>query len=117
MRTDEDIRSYQDRVEALVSKVRNLGKKEIAADDWVAKRVLRTATKKFEPKFSVLEEREDTPSSEQVFDILYHFETKLNQDDEPSTREATFKSISKNEEASTLNQKGKAHSDINPDGK
>jgi len=66
---------------------------------------------------SVLEEREDIPSSEQVFVILYHFETKLNQDDEPSTREATFKSISKDEEASTLKQKGKTHSSNNPDDK
>ena len=95
MRTDEDIRSYQDRVEALVSKVRSLGKKEIPTDDWVAKRVLRTVTRKFEPKVSVLEDREKTPLTEQVFDILYHYETKLNQDEEPSAREATFKSISK----------------------
>ena len=63
MRTDEDIRGYQDRVEALVRKIRSLGKKDDPADDWVAKRVLRTVTKKFEPKVYVLEEREDTPTS------------------------------------------------------
>lgn len=109
MRTDEDIRGYQDRVEALVNKIRSLGKKDDPADDWVAKRVLRTVIRKFEPKVSVLEEREDPPSAEQVFDILYHFETKLNQEDEPSTKEATFKSISKQDEASTSKQKGKTH--------
>ena len=101
MRTDEDIRGYQDRLEALVSKVRSLGKKEEFADDWVAKRVLRTVTRKFEPKVSVLEEWKDTPTSEQVFDILYHFETKLNQEDEPSTKEAALKSISKQDEEPT----------------
>ena len=41
MRTDEDIRGYQDRVEALVSKIKGLGKDDIS-DHWVAKRVLRT---------------------------------------------------------------------------
>ena len=52
-----------------------------------------------------------------MFDILCHYETKLNQDEEPSAREAAFKSISKGEEASTSKQKGKAHSDSNPDDK
>ena len=52
-----------------------------------------------------------------MFDILSHYETKLNQDEEPSTREAAFNSISKHEEASTSKQKGKAHSDNNPDDK
>ena len=87
-------------METLVSKRKGLGKDDIS-DDWVAKRVLRTVTRNFEPKVFVLEEREDTPSSEQVFDILYHYETKLNQDEEPSAREVAFKSISKDEEAST----------------
>ena len=115
MRTDEDIRGYQDCVESLVSKVRSLGKKEDPTDDWVAKRVLRTVTRKFEPKVSILEEREDTPSSKQVFDILYHFESRINQEDEPSTKEVAFKSISKHEEASTSKQKGKTHSCNNLD--
>ena len=115
MRTDEDIRGYQDRVETLVNKIRSLGKKDDPANDWVAKRVLRTVTRKFEPKVSVLEEQEDPPSAEQVFDILYHFETKLNQEDEPSAKVAAFKSISKQDEASTSKQKGKTHSCSNPD--
>ena len=102
-------------MEALVSKVRSLGKKEDVVDDWVAKRVLRTVTRKYEPKVFVLEEREDTPSSEQVFDILYHFESKLNQEDEPSAKEAAFKTISKHEEGSTSKQKGKTHSCNNSD--
>ena len=34
MRSDEDIRGYQDRVETLVSKIRGLGKDAIS-DDWV----------------------------------------------------------------------------------
>ena len=55
MRTNEDIRGYQDRVETLVSKIKGLGKDEIS-DEWVAKRVLRTMTRKFEPKVLVLEE-------------------------------------------------------------
>ena len=97
MRSDEDIRGYQDRVEVLVSKVRSLGKKEEVSNEWVAKRVLRTVTRKYEPKVFVLEEREDTPTSEQVFDILYHFESKLNQEDEPSAKEAAFKTISKHD--------------------
>ncbi|CAF4193626.1 unnamed protein product, partial [Adineta steineri] len=109
MRTDEDIRSYQDRVDALVSKPKGLGMEGLT-DEMVAKRVLRTVTRKFEPKVSVLEEREDTPSSEQVFDILYCIETKLNQEDEPSAKETTFKSISTHEEASTSKQNGKIHS-------
>ena len=117
MRTDEDIRGYQDRVEALVNKIRSLGNKDEVKDDLVAKRVLRTVTRKFEPKVSVLEKQAKTPSSEHVFDILSHYETKLNQDEEPSAREATFNSISKHEEASTSKQKGKAHSDNNPDDK
>ena len=112
MRTDKDIRGYQDHLEALVNKIRSLG--DDLKDDVVEKWVLRTVTRKFEPKVSVLEEQEKTPSSEHVFDILCHYETKPNQDEEPS---AAFKSISKNEEASTSKQKGKAHSDNNPDDK
>ena len=56
MRTSEDIRGYQDRVEALVNKVRSLGSKNDPADDRVAKQVPRTVTRKFEPKVFVLEE-------------------------------------------------------------
>ena len=59
MRTDEDIRGYQDRVEALVSKLKGLGKDDIS-DNWVAKRVLRTVTRKFEPKVYVLEKAQKT---------------------------------------------------------
>ena len=55
MRTDEDIRGYQERVEALVSKIKGLGKDGITSE-LVAKRVLRIVTKKFEPKVYVLEE-------------------------------------------------------------
>ena len=36
IRTNEDIRGYQDRVETLVSKIKGLGKDEIS-DEWVAK--------------------------------------------------------------------------------
>ena len=50
MRADEDIRGYLDRVEALVNKLRSLGNKDEVKDDLVAKRVLRTVTRKFEPK-------------------------------------------------------------------
>ena len=100
MRIDEDIRSYQDRVEALVSKIKGLGKDEIS-DDWVAKRVLRTLARKFEPKVSVLEESTENLTSKQVFDTLHHFESRINQEDEPSAKETTFKSISKHEKAST----------------
>jgi hypothetical protein len=115
MRTDEDIRSYLDRMESLVSKLRSLGKMDDVTDAWLAKRVLRTVTSQYEPKVFVLEEYEDTPTSEQVFDTLYHFESKLNQEDEPSTKEAAFKTISKHEEASTSKQKGKTHSCSNPE--
>ena len=69
MRTDEDIRGYQDRVEALVSKIKGLGKDGIT-DELVAKRVLRTATRKYEPKVSVLEESTKDLTSEYVFDTL-----------------------------------------------
>ena len=100
MRTDEDIRSYQDRVDALVSKLKGLGMEGIT-DEMVEKWVLRTVTKKFEPKVSIMEERKDPLSSEQVFDTLHHFESRINQEDEPSAKEAAFKSISKHEEAST----------------
>ena len=55
MRIDEDIRGYQDRVETFVSRIKGLGGEEVP-DDWLAKRILRTITRKFEPKVSILEE-------------------------------------------------------------
>jgi hypothetical protein len=68
MRTDEDIRGYQDRVEAIVHKIRSLGGN--LEDDKVTKRVLRIVTRTFEPKVFILEEQAKTPSSELVFDTL-----------------------------------------------
>ena len=101
MRTDEDIRSYQDRMESLVSKLRSLGKKDNATDEWVEKRVLRTVTRKYEPKVFVLEECAKNITLEFMFDTLHHFKSRINQEDEPLAKEAMFNSVSKHEEAST----------------
>ena len=50
-----------------------------------------------------------------MFNTLHHFESRINQEDEPSAKEAAFKTISKHEEASISKQKGKTHSCNNTD--
>lgn len=90
MRTDEDIKGYQDRVETLISKIKGLGGEEIS-DEWLAKRILRTVTRKFESKVSVLEESQDKLTSKYVFETLYHYESRINQEDEPSAKKQLSK--------------------------
>ena len=109
IRTYKDIRGYQDRVETLVSRIKGLGGVEVP-DDWLTKRILRTITRKFESKVYVLEESKEKLTSEYVFKTLYHHESRINQEDEPSAKEASFKTISKHEEGSPSKQKGKTHS-------